>query len=120
MRNLLTHMFAFEAMSMPRVDRAFWTGVLLPSRNHSAIYPHHSCAIICRMKILSSSVELEQGHQRAVRKGRRIVGGVYLIVAAGLFVLWFVAGSIMLSYLFGGWMMTGAIVLWLIEITVEY
>jgi hypothetical protein len=70
------------------------------------------------MKILSSSAELEQGHQRAAGKGRRIGWAVYLIVAVSLFMLWFVAGSIMLSYLFGGWIMIGAIVLWLIEDTV--
>ena len=72
------------------------------------------------MKILSSSAELEQGQQRAVGKGRRIVWGVYLIGAASLFVLWFVAGSVMLSYLFGGWIMIGALVLWFIEDTGEY
>ena len=72
------------------------------------------------MKILSSSAELEQGHQRAVGKGRRIVWGVYLIGAASLFVLWFVAGSVMLSYLFSGWIMIGALVLWFIEDTAEY
>jgi hypothetical protein len=82
--------------------------------------PRHYCAIICRMKILSSSTELEQGYQRAVGKGRRIGWGVYLIGAVSLFVLWFVAGSVMLSYLFGGWMMIGAVVLWFIEDAMEY
>ena len=71
------------------------------------------------MKILSSSAELEQGHQRATEKGRRIVWGVYLIGAASLFVLWFVAGSVMLSYLFSGWIMIGALVLWRIEDAIE-
>jgi hypothetical protein len=72
------------------------------------------------MKILSSSTELEQGYQRAVGKGRRIGWGVFLIGAVSLFMLWFVTGSVMLSYLFGGWSMIGAIVLWLIEDTGEY
>ena len=71
------------------------------------------------MKILSSSAELEQGHQRATGTGRRIVWGVYLIGAASLFVLWFVAGSVMLSYLFSGWIMIGALVLWRIEDAIE-
>lgn len=71
------------------------------------------------MKILSSSAELEQGHQRAVGRGRRIAWGVYLIGAVSLFVLWFVAGLVMLSYLFGGWIMIGALVLWFIEDTAE-
>jgi len=72
------------------------------------------------MKNLSSSADLEQGTQQAVGKGHRIGWGVYLIGAASLFVLWFVAGSVMLSYLFGGWMMIGAVVLWLIEDAMEY
>jgi hypothetical protein len=72
------------------------------------------------MKILSSSTELEQGYQRAVGKGRRIGWGVFLIGAVSLFMLWFVTGSVMLSYIFGGWSMIGAIVLWLIEDTGEY
>ncbi len=72
------------------------------------------------MKILSSSTELEQGYQRAVGKGRRIGWGVFLIGAVSLFMLWFVTGSVMLSYIFGGWSMLGAIVLWLIEDTGEY
>jgi len=71
------------------------------------------------MKILSSSAEVEQGQQRAAGKGRRIVWGVYLIGAASLFVLWFVAGSVMLSYLFSGWIMIGALVLWRIEDAIE-
>ena len=70
------------------------------------------------MKILSSSAELEQDHQRAAGKGRRIGWGVYLIGAVSLFMLWFVAGSVMVSYLFAGWIMIGAIVLWLIKDTV--
>ena len=72
------------------------------------------------MKILSSSAELEQGQQRAAGIGRRISWGVYLIGAVSLFMLWFVTGSVMLSYLFGGWIMIGALVLWFIEDTVEY
>jgi hypothetical protein len=72
------------------------------------------------MKILTSSTELEQSSQRAVGRGRRIAWRVYLIVAASLFALWFVAGSVMLSYLFVGWIMIGAIGLWLIEDTGEY
>jgi len=72
------------------------------------------------MKILSSSAELEQDAQRAVGKGRRIIWGAYLIGAVSLFMLWFVADSVMLSYLFGGWMMIGAVVLWLIEDAMEY
>ena len=71
------------------------------------------------MKILSSSTELEQGQQRSVGIGRRISWGVYLIGAVGLFVLWFVVGAIMFSYLFGGWIMAGGILLWLIEDTAE-
>jgi hypothetical protein len=75
---------------------------------------------MCRMKILSSSTELGQGSQRVVGKGRRIGWGVYLIGAASLFMLWFVTGSVMLSYLFVGWIMIGAIGLWLIEDPLEY
>ena len=81
--------------------------------------PLHRCAIIGRMKILSSSAELEQGAQQAVGNGRRIIWGVYLIGAASLFALWFVVGAVILSYLFGGWSMIGALVLWFIEDTVE-
>ena len=88
-------------------------------RKHSAISPRHFCAIICRMKILSSSAELEQDAQRAVGKGRRIIWGAYLIGAVSLFMLWFVADSVMLSYLFGGWIVIGTLVLWFIEDTVE-
>jgi hypothetical protein len=72
------------------------------------------------MKILSSSAELEQGRQRAIGIGRRIFWGVYLIGAVSLFVLWFVVGAVMFSYLFGGWIMIGALVLWFIEDTAEY
>jgi len=71
------------------------------------------------MKILSSSTEIEQGHRRAVGKGRRISWVVYLIGAASLFILWFVVGAVMLSYLFGGWTMIGALVLWRIEDAIE-
>ena len=71
------------------------------------------------MKKLSSSAKLEQGQQRATGKGRRVVWGVYLIGAASLFVLWFVAGSVMVSYLFSGWIMIGALVLWSIEDAIE-
>jgi hypothetical protein len=72
------------------------------------------------MKILSPSAELERGHQRAFGIGRRICWGVYLAGAVSLFVLWFVAGSVMFSYLFAGWIMIGAIVLWLIEDSLDY
>ena len=72
------------------------------------------------MKILSSSAEIEQDQRRAVGKGRRISWLVYLIGAASLFTLWFLDGSVMSSYLFGGWIITGAILLWLIEDTAEY
>jgi hypothetical protein len=72
------------------------------------------------MKILSSSAEVEQGHPRAVGVGRRIFWGVYLIGAVSLFILWFVVGAVMFSYLFGGWSMTGALLLWFIEDTAAY
>jgi hypothetical protein len=72
------------------------------------------------MKILSSSAEVEQGRQRAIGRGRRVFWGVYLIGAVSLFMLWFVAGAVMFSYLFGGWIMIGALVLWFIEDTAEY
>ena len=81
--------------------------------------PRQHCAIIGRMKTMTSSAELEQGAQRAVSNGHRLVWGVYLLGAASLFALWFVLGAVMLSYLFGGWIMIGAIVLWLIEDTAE-
>jgi hypothetical protein len=71
------------------------------------------------MKILSSSAELEQDHRDAEGKGRRIGWGVYLIGAVSLFMLWFVAGLVMLSYLFGGWVMIGAMVLWFADDTAE-
>ena len=73
-----------------------------------------------RMKTTTSSAGFEQAPRRTIRKDRRIFWAVYLLVAVSLFVLWFVAGSVMLSYLFGGWMMIGAIALWLIEDTAEY
>ena len=73
-----------------------------------------------RMKTASSSTELEQGHQRAGGKGRRIGWGIYLIGAVSLFMLWFVTESVMLSYVFSGWILIGAILLWLIEDAVEY
>jgi hypothetical protein len=73
-----------------------------------------------RMKTASSSTELEQGYQRASGKGRRIGWGIYLIGAVTLFMLWFVADSVMLSYFFGGWVMIGALVLWFTEDIVEY
>jgi hypothetical protein len=73
-----------------------------------------------RMKTASSSTELEQGHQRAGGKARRIGWGIYLIGAVTLFMLWFVAGSVILSYFFGGWVMIGALVLWFTEDIVEY
>ena len=72
------------------------------------------------MKILSSSAELEQGQQRTTGLDRRICWGVYLVGAVSLLVLWFVAGSVMFSYFFGGWIMIGAIVLWLIEESLDY
>jgi hypothetical protein len=73
-----------------------------------------------RMKTASSSTELEQGYQRTGGKGRRIGWGIYLIGAVTLFMLWFVADSVMLSYFFGGWVMIGALVLWFTEDIVEY
>jgi hypothetical protein len=73
-----------------------------------------------RMKTASSSTELEQGHRQAGGKGRRIGWGIYLIGAVTLFMLWFVANSVMLSYFFGGWVMIGALVLWFTEDIVEY
>ncbi|HEU5099166.1 MAG TPA: hypothetical protein VFU22_09110 [Roseiflexaceae bacterium] len=42
------------------------------------------------------------------------------IVAAVLFALWFITVDPIFSYLFGGWMMIGAILLWLIEDAAEY
>ena len=72
------------------------------------------------MKTMTPSAEVEQGAQRASINGRRIGWCVYLIGAASLFVFWFIAGFVMLSYLFGGWIMIGAIVLWFIEDPVEY
>jgi hypothetical protein len=72
------------------------------------------------MKILSSSAELEQGDQRVAGKGRRVSWGIYLIGAVSLFVLWFIGGPMIFSYLFGGWTMVGALVLWFIEDPMEY
>jgi hypothetical protein len=72
------------------------------------------------MKILSSSAELEQDDQRAVGKGHRVSWGVYLIGAVSLFVLWFIGGLMIFSYLFGGWTMVGALMLWFIEDPMEY
>jgi hypothetical protein len=37
-----------------------------------------------------------------------------------MLVTWFVAGSATVSYLFGGWMLFGAILLWLIEDAAKY
>ena len=72
------------------------------------------------MKILSSSAESEQGYRRAVGEGRRIGWGIYLIGAVSMLMLWFVTESVMLSYVFSGWILIGAILLWLIEDAVEY
>jgi len=67
------------------------------------------------MKILSSSTEVGQSPQRAAGVGRRIGWGVYLIGAVSVLILWFVVGSVFLSYLFGGWIMVGALLLWYVE-----
>lgn len=71
------------------------------------------------MKTMTSSAELEQDNQRSSDGSRYTSWGVYLLVAASLLVLWFVVGSVLFSYLFGGWMLIGAIVLWFIEDTAE-
>jgi hypothetical protein len=67
------------------------------------------------MKILSSSEELEQSSPRAVGIGRRIGWAVYLLGALSVLVLWFITSSGMLSYFFSGWIMVGALLLWLTE-----
>jgi hypothetical protein len=71
-----------------------------------------------RMKTMTDSAQ--DDYQRTVEKSRRIVWWVYLLGAASLLVLWFVAGSTWVSYVFGGWMLIGAVGLWLIEDAVEY
>jgi hypothetical protein len=68
---------------------------------------------------MTSSAEIEQNYQRAAEHGRYIFWGIYLLVAASLIILWFVVGSAIFSYLFGGWMLIGAIVLWFIEDAAE-
>jgi hypothetical protein len=73
-----------------------------------------------RMKTTTPFRGLKSDSQRAIEISPRIAWGVYLIVAASLLVVWLVVGSVMLSYLFGGWMMIGAILLWLIEDAAEY
>jgi hypothetical protein len=72
------------------------------------------------MRTTIPSTELKQASQRTARKGRLFGWGVYLTVAFSLLALWFVAGELLFSYLFGGWMMIGAILLWLIEDAAEY
>jgi hypothetical protein len=72
------------------------------------------------MKATLSSAESERDRQQSGGNSHWIAWGIYLIVAATLFVLWFVRVDTMFSYLFGGWMMSGAILLWLIEDTTEY
>jgi hypothetical protein len=72
------------------------------------------------MKIVSSSTDIGQVHQRAVRIGRRTSWGIYLSGAVSLFALWFVAGLVVVSYLFLGWIMAGALLLWFIEDTAEF
>jgi len=47
------------------------------------------------------------------------VFGINFSVTKHVFMLWFVADSVMLSYLFGGWIVIGTLVLWFIEDTVE-
>jgi hypothetical protein len=72
------------------------------------------------MKTMTPSAELEQDHQRSSDRSWYTTWGVYLLVAASLLVLWFVVGSEIYSYLFGGWMLIGALVLWFIEDATEY
>jgi hypothetical protein len=76
--------------------------------------------MLSSMKTMTSSAELEQDIQRSAEKSRYIFWSVYLLVAASLFVLWFVVEFALFSYLFGGWMLLGAMVLWFIEDTAEY
>jgi hypothetical protein len=63
---------------------------------------------------------LKSDSQRAIGISPRIAWTIYLIVAATMLVTWFVAGSATVSYLFGGWMLFGAILLWLIEDAAKY
>jgi hypothetical protein len=72
------------------------------------------------MKTTTPYRGLKPDTQRAAGISRWILWTGYLLVAAVLFVLWFVSELVMLSYLFGGWMMIGAIALWLIEDAAEY
>jgi hypothetical protein len=76
--------------------------------------------MLSSMKTMTSSAELEQDIQRYAEKSRYIFWSVYLLVAAGLLTLWFVVGSALFSYLFGGWMLIGAMVLWFIEDSAEH
>jgi hypothetical protein len=71
------------------------------------------------MKTMTPSAELEQGHQRSINKRRYTLWGVYLLVAASLLMFWFVVGAALFSYLFGGWMLIGAMLLWLVEASAE-
>ena len=71
------------------------------------------------MKTMTKSVVLEHDHQSTVVTGRWIFVSIYLFVAARLLVLWYIDGLIIFGYLFGSWMMVGAIVLWLAEDTGE-
>lgn len=73
-----------------------------------------------RMKTITDSAQMDDENPRTVEKGRRIGWSVYILVALILFWHWFVAGSSLVSYLFGGWMMIGAVGLWLVEDAVEY
>ena len=71
------------------------------------------------MKTMTDSAELEHDRERPLEKGRRIAWSVYILVALMLLWQWFVAGSPLVSYLFVGWMMIGAVGLWFIEDAVE-
>ena len=73
-----------------------------------------------RMKTMTKTADVEQDCQRDGGKGRWIGWAVYLIGAASLLILWFIAGSVMVSYLFGGWILLGMTVLWLTEDSLEY
>ena len=68
---------------------------------------------------MTESAELEHDHQSTAVTGRWIFVCIYLLVAASLLVLWYIGGSIIFSYLFGSWIMVGAIMLWLAEDTRE-
>jgi hypothetical protein len=72
------------------------------------------------MKTTTPFRGLKSASQRAAGISSWIPWTIYLIVAASLFIVWFVAGSVVSSYLFGGWMTIGAILLWLIEDMAEH